>query len=134
MEPTISLTVRDLILFATFLLVRDGIPFLVRNFFPFLLKRTTDQQEMQNEISKRELELKREIAERDKVMEERQTRSMEAMETYIKDLSAFMAKTYGEVAILTSEARSYFVEGRQAIKQIAVISSKQAKTKKTARH
>lgn len=126
----VSLNLRDILLFAAFLLVRDGIPWMMRTVFPAWWQRLSRRENAELAIKERELELRREIAERDQIIDNRNTRAIESIqkstEKIADSLTAQAMQIAGigqSVTSLRMESSDYFREGRKAIKEIAIMSS-----------
>jgi hypothetical protein len=155
-----NVTTRDLVIIGIVFIFREGLPWFMHKFFPVwmgdkLERRKTSEQirneealyrrevenrefELKREIAERELELKREIAERDTIIENRNARTMEAMnnsiEKIVDGLSVMtlqMAVVSKEVVSMKMEQGEYFKAGRKAIQQIEGMSkSKKTTTRK----
>lgn len=152
-------TVRDILILGLVIIVRDGIPWLMKAAFPAWWKATMEKNkaqeklqhtlaerelELKREIATREFELKREIAERDEIIGNRQTRAMEElakMSADIRDvltgntlqtnnLTHTVIGVRDGVSNLHKDFSAYAAEGRSAFRQIAVLSAQKKPPKK----
>lgn len=142
-------TLKDLLLIAGFVLVRDGIPWLMRTVFPAWYKERYDRRRedaaikqaelnFRQAMAEKELELRREIAERDAIIDDRTHKTIDAIEKNLKSLTDVVAANTmqqnimaRELSSLREESHEYFSAGRKAISQIASMAG--AARKKTVK-
>ena len=136
MEIPFGITFRDVALFALFLSVRDGIPWAMNTFFPAYMRdrdgrrKTEDTARLEEikykrDMAERELALRKEIAERDRIIDERNLSNIEAIKENITRLTDVLGTNTMQlnamsaaVGMIYKEQQEYFKKGEKAIRQV----------------
>lgn len=134
-DPQSLITSRDVFLFGLFIAFRDGLPWLMRTVFPAMFQSKQALQaaelQMKKDNADRDFELKKDLASRQLIIEERNTKALESIERTLDGVNNLLTAIVAQIAAqgqnlsnLQSEAREYYAEGRSAIKDIRVMASK----------
>jgi hypothetical protein len=152
-------TARDITFLFFFLIVRDGIPWLMRTVFPAVFGEKAErrknaeliQQEeiryrqeiaqkefdLKREMAEKELELRREISARDAIIDARNLKTMEVMEQSISRLTEAVGAMTMQFTIMgrefhemKTENQAYFTDGRKAIQQINAMATPKKQVRK----
>lgn len=136
------LTWQNFLLAGGALIIREIAPWLMKTVFPFYSQQVKEQKTMEarlkHDIEERELAFKKEIAEGRKQIEDRNAKAIESIDRNLTRLTELMtaistqmasqsqillALQTGQVQIQSAQ-NQFFIEGREAIKEIAALTQR----------